>query len=106
MRLVSIKHSKHEEADNYLFTTDYPLKKGWAVICDTRYGEQVGYVVDDSVDVENEKVLNLILNTRGVTLPLKRVIGIVIPIEDIVDGVSYDDTPKTVKWRCGGSVSV
>ena len=82
MKLVLIKHQK--DADRcYLFATEFPLKKGNKVLCDTRYGEMIGYVEDDSIDVNEPEVLNLIFKSYGVTLPLKTITGIVIEFEEL-----------------------
>ena len=74
MKLVVIKHEKSERKFLFEVPHDHNVRKGQAVICDTKKGRTEGAAVCDSFEV-TESALASLCDVFGATLPLKKIVG-------------------------------
>lgn len=97
MIVVRVRHSGAQE---YLFKTSKDLKKGDKVIVETKYGESNGVCESDSFWVYDD-VLEKLELVANYTLPLKKVVGVCVPIADYKrnEWVPVEDYPPMAGER-------
>lgn len=98
-RMIVVK-VRHSGAQEYLFKTSKDLKKGDKVIVETKYGESNGVCESDSFWVYDD-VLEKLELVANYTLPLKKVVGVCVPIADYKrnEWVPVEDYPPMIGER-------
>lgn len=77
MNIAVINHNKQTTGQRYLFAVPegVKLKAGDTVMCKTKRGDEFGWLVYDSFDVEGA-ALDAIITSHGAKLPLQPITGV------------------------------
>lgn len=103
MNVVLVQHRNGERQKKYCFEIDDSLASlvspGTEVVCETLRGRQIGTAVSEVMT--GHKAMEL-LDTPGVTLPLKRIAAVtsVVDISDVLVPIQFElSNPSKVKIR-------
>ena len=82
MTLVLAKHTGNDKVYLFMAPAGAYFEDGQRIIVETKLGNSGAVVVSsDSYNTIDSKITQMLIAATGATLPLKRVIGKVVPIE-------------------------
>ncbi len=82
MTLVLAKHTGNDKVYLFMAPTGAYFEDGQRIIVETKLGNSGAVVVgSDSYNTIDSKITQMLIAATGATLPLKKVVGKVVPIE-------------------------